>query len=429
MQPRQLAGRACSALVFLLCAGIGTAASAAEDIQAQFESAVSAIESGRLRTAREKLEALLAGNPSLHRARLELARVYYLEQDYEKARVEAQRVLADPETPASVKTTLLAFLAQIAVDEKRVTARHQWAPSIYAGLMYDTNANIGPNQDVIDVGPLTGAVISPSSQPQEDFAWVVNPAISHVYNPGVRIRSGETSGSFLWQSDLSAYYRGYLDEDDFNLGVLTLRTGPAWVVPGKWRAWVALQGDQIWFGGENLALFTSLNPGVTWALGRTTELTLQGALTDRHYWDDEESGRDGEEAEAGIDVTRYFRNRSLAVQIGAGWEEFDADEERFGYSAPEIHAGVIAEAWQDGLLYGRIGYRSYDFDGTEPLFPGMSRDDDETRVALGFEQRFTRGTLEGWALQGNWIFTDNDSDVPIYDYDRHVVNLGLAKRF
>lgn len=417
------------AVVVLLGAASGAPATT-DDIQAKFDSAERAIEADRLRTARDTLQDLLAGNPSLHRARLELARVYYLSQDYADARREARHVLDDPNTPPAVRTTVLAFLAQIDEDEKRYAERHQWTPSIYAGLMYDSNVNIGPASDIIDIGPLAGGTVSPDSQPQSDMAWVINPAISHVYNPGVRFDAGEHSGTFLWQTDLSAYYRGYFDETDFNLGVLTLRTGPAWVVPQHWRAWIGLQADQIWFGGDSLALFSSLNPGITWEVGDATEITLEGALTDRHYWDNDETGRDGLEKQVNLAVTRYFNDRKLALQAGIGYSDFDADQDNFGYTAPEFYGGFIVEAWTTGIVYGRVGYTPYDFGGTEdPLFPGVSRDDDEMRYALGFEHRFRSGMLEKWALQGSWTYTDNQSNVPIYEYDRHTVNLGMARSF
>lgn len=410
----------------LVLAAAGTAQAGA-DVQGQFDTALRAIEQDRLRTARETLQELLAANPNLHRARLELARVYYLTEDFAGARREAQRVLNDPETPPTVRTTVLAFLAQIDADERRAAERHHWTPSLYAGLMYDSNVNIGPSRDVIDVGGLP-FVVSPASREQEDFAWVLNPAISHVYNPGRRFQSGEHTGTFIWQSDASAYYRGYFDEDDFNFGVLTLRTGPAWIVPRHWRAWLGLQADQIWLGDERLALFTSLNPGVTWEVGAQTEITLEGAYTDRNYRDSADEGRDGEELLGRLTATRYFNDRRLAVQAGAGYARFDADEDRFGYDAPELFAGVIAEAWTDGMVFARIGYRNFDFDGVEPLF-GVSRDDDELRYTVGFQHDMRDGPLAGWALQGNWIFTDNDSNVGIYEYDRHVVNLGLARSF
>ncbi len=417
-------------VLIIVAAGVVASVADADELQAQFDAAIRAIETDRLRTARDTLQDLLAGNPSLHRARLELARVYYLSQDYAEARREAQRVLDDPNTPPAVRTTVLAFLAQIAEDEKRYGERHQWTPSIYGGLMYDSNVNIGPSRDVIDIGPLAGGTISPESQPKDDTAWVINPAISHIYNPGIGFDSGEHPGSFLWQTDASAYYRGYFDETDFNLGVLTLRTGPAWVVPRHWRAWIGLQGDQIWFGGDSLALFSSLNPGITWAIGAATEITVEGSLTDRHYWQDAEGGRDGWEKQAGIAVTRYFNGRSLALQAGAGYTDFDADEEHFGYSGPEVFGGLIVEAWDHGVVYGRVGYTKYAFEGTEaPFFPGISRDDDEMRYALGFQHDFESGWLDGWALQGSWVHTDNRSNVTIYEYDRDVANLGLARRF
>ncbi len=415
--------------IFLSCLALGAAgaAQAAADVQGQFDSALQAIEQDRLRTARNTLQELLAANPNLHRARLELARVYYLSEDFTGARREAQRVLDDPETPPTVRATVLAFLAQIDADEQRAAERHHWTPSVYAGLMYDSNVNIGPSRDVIDVGGLP-FVVTPDSLEQEDFAWVLNPAISHVYNPGRRFQAGEHSGSFIWQTDASAYYRGYFDEDDFNFGVLTLRTGPAWIVPRHWRAWIGLQADQIWLGDERLALFTSLNPGVTWEVGAQTEITLEGAYTDRNYRDSADEGRDGDEMFGRLTATRYFNDRRLAVQAGAGFARFDADEERFGYDAPELFAGVIAEAWTDGMVFARIGYRNFDFDGVEPLF-GISRDDDELRYTIGFQHELRDGVLGGWALQGNWIYTDNDSNVGIYEYDRHVANLGLARSF
>ncbi len=400
---------------------------AATDIQSRFEEAVQAIEQDRLGTARKTLQDLLQGNPSLHRARLELARAYYLSENYAQARLEAQRVLDDPDTPPAVRTTVLAFLAQIDADEKRYAQRHHWTPSIYAGLMYDSNVNIGPTRDVIDIGGLPYGVL-PDSQEQSDGAWVVNPAISHIYNPGSQFQSGEHTGSFIWQTDASAYYRGYFDETDFNFGVLTLRTGPAWIVPRYWRAWIGLQADQIWLDDDSLALFSSINPGFTWEINRDTEITLEGAVTDRHYWESADNGREGWEQMGRLTGTRYFNDRKLALQGGVGYTNFDADDDRFAYHGPEIFAGVIAGAWTNGTIFARIGYRKFDFDGTEPLF-NVARDDDETRYTAGFQHDFRSGALSGWALQGNWIYTDNRSNVAIYEYDRHVVNLGLARSF
>jgi hypothetical protein len=402
-------------------------ASPADDLQERFDTAMQAIEADRLRTARERLVALLAGNPSLHRARLELARVHYLSQDYAAARAEAERVLADPETPAPVRTTVLAFLAQIGEEEKRFGARHTLRPSLYAGLMYDSNVNVGPDRDIVEIGGLP-FVVAPDSREQDDLAVVINPTLTHTWNPGRRFEAGEHSGAFLWQSEAGAYYRNYFDEDDYNLGVLTLRTGPAWVVPRHWRAWAALQADQIWLGEESLALFTSFNPGATWNLGSATELTAEGLVSQRHYWDDDEDGRDGWYQAARLSLTHYLAQRRFALQGGVGFVNFNADDNRFGHDGPEIYGGFLWEAWRNGVVFGRVGYLGYDYDGIEPGF-GVGRDDDEWRYTLGFSHDLRNGMLAGWSVQGSWVFTDNHSNLDLYDYDRHVVNLGLARSF
>lgn len=419
---RFLAGLLAS--VALLLAG---AAHAADDIQEQFDAAMAAIESDHLLTARQTLQDLLAANPSLNRARLELARVHYLSGDYPGARAEAQRVLDDPTTPPQVRATVLAFLAQIEADGQRASQRHQWRPSIYAGLMYDSNVNIGPNRDVIDIGGNLYQV-SRDSRETSDLAWVVNPALSHIYNPNKRFQWGEHSGNFIWQSDASAYYRGYFDESDFHLGVLSLRTGPAWIVPRRWRASVGLQADKIWLGNDSLALITSINPGITWQLGDNWEVGLDGMLGYRNYNRGVDDGRDGWDRKLNLSAARYFNNRRWALLGGIGYHDFDADEDRFSYHGPELYLGAIAQAWENGMVYARVGYSRFDFDGREPLF-GHGRDDDEWRYTLGFQHDIQSGPLARWALQGSWMYTDNSSNTPIYDYDRHVVNLGLARSF
>ena len=396
-------------------------------VQSDFDAAMQAVEADKLRTARERLTSLLATNPSLSRARLELARVEYLSRDYAAARLDAQRVLDDPDTPPTVRATVLAFLAQIDADEARYAARHQWSPSFYAGLMYDSNINIGLAQDIIDIGGLPYAV-APDSQAQSGGAAVINTGIAHTFNPNRHFQAGENTGSFVWQSEANAYYRAYFDDTDFNLGVLTVRTGPAWIVPGHWRAYVALQADEIFLDGQDLALFGSLNPGVAWQLAGDWEVALDGFITQRNYKSSDENGRDGWYEAGNLTVGRYFRQRSVLLQAGASYAHFDADQAQFSYHGPEIFAGFNAAAWTNGAVFGRVGYRWYHFDGEEPGF-GVARDDEELRAVVGFQQDFREGWLERWSLIGSWTYTNNQSNVVLYEYDRNQVSLGLSRRF
>ncbi len=405
-----------------------TPAGAQDDIQQRFDDAMQAIDEDRLVTARRTLEDLLAEHQYLKRVRLELARVAYMTYDYDEAERLAQQVLDDPDTPPSVQTTVLAFLAQIREDQKNMTKRHSWTPSIYVGTLYDTNVNFGPSRDIIDLNGIPFNV-TPDSQPTDDWAAVINPAIAHTYNPGKTFTAGENTGFFVWQSQANAYYRRYFSEDDFNFGVLTMRTSPAWIVPGHWNAGIGLQGDQIWLGDSSLAWFTSLNPNVTWELSQDTALTLDSFITQRHYWRDEDEDRDGWYKWAMLSVDHFLNDGKVTLSGGIGYADFDADNNRFSYRGPEVFAGIGVNAWQDGSVYARVRYKKYDFEGEEPGF-GVSRDDDEYRFTLGFQHDFRSGIMHDWSLIGDWTYTDNKSDdVQIYEYDRDELNLGLSRAF
>lgn len=397
----------------------------ADQLQTEFDAAMKAIDADQLATARARLTALLDANPSLYRARLELARVNYLSRDYAAARSNVRKVLDDPNTPPGVRTTLLAFLAQIDADERHLASRHAWSPSFYGGFMYDSNVNIGPDRDVVDIaGTLFN--LTPGSKQRSDFAAVIRPGIAHTYNPGWAFDAGEHRGFFLWQSEATGYYRAYFDENDFNLGIITLRTGPAWVVPGHWRAALGLQADQIWLGSDSLALFSTLNPSFSYELSRDTEITVDASFSYRNYWRNIDTGRDGWYKVVDLSATHYFANRKLALQGGVGYFDLSADDSRFSTHGPEIFSGVVAEAWINGRVYARAAYRHYAYDGAEPIF-NVARDEDEFRTTLGFQHEFRSGLLAGWALQGSWVHTSNGSNVSIYDYDRDQVDLGLAR--
>ncbi len=406
---------------------MATAHTAADDeMQARFEAALDALNAERVYTARKLLQELLVDYPTLHRARLELARAEYLARDFDAAEAEIERVLEDPDVPPSVRTTLLAFLAQIRDDRTSFERRHGWSGQVYAGVMYDSNVNFGVGRDIVDIGGQLFQV-GPNSQELSDGAGVVDAGILHTYNPNVTFRSGENTGFFLWQTQGNAYYRGYFDETDFSLGVLTLRTGPAWVVPDDWRFSLDLQGDQIWLGGDNLAFFTSLNPSYSKQLGNNTDITVSAAVTDRNYKRDFDQGRDGTQVRAGVTLSHLYGDGTWGSQAGIGYTDFNADDDRFGYKGPDFFVGGNWKAWERGTVYTRLGYRRFKYDAPEPLFPA-ARDDDEWRLITGFRHELVRA-LPGWELRGEWIWSDNSSNNPLFDYDRHQVSLGLQKSF
>jgi hypothetical protein len=401
----------------------------ADDVQNRFDAAMAALEAEEIYTARRLLRELLSDYPTLYRARLELARADYLARDFDAAEAEVLRVLEDPELPPSVQTTLLAFLAQIRDDQQTFAKRHRWSADFYGGGMYDSNVNYGVSRDVVDLGG-QGFSILPGSKPINAWATVVDGGLLHTFSPGIQFQAGEQSGFFLWQTQGNAYNRSYIDESDYNLSVATLRTGPAWVVPEKWSAAIGLQGDQIWFGGSQLAFFTTLNPSVRWYLSDVTEMSVGLTYTKRDYNKDIDSGRDGDMYRGNVDISRVFLERSLGLQAGAAYTDFNADRDFLAYKGPDVYAGLTYNAWQRGTIFASVGYRKFEYQEPILIVPGLpERDDDEYRLTTGFEHLLDGGILSGWVVRGEWIYTDNESNLDIYDFDRDQVSLGLQRRF
>lgn len=396
-----------------------------------FDQGMEALEDDRLKSAMKAFQSILSQQPGLHRARLELAVAYYRSLQYQEARTLAQQVLDDPQTPPEVRVTVLAFLAQIQKDEAAAAVRHEFKPSISAGLMYDSNVNIGATSDVVEEIP--SFRLAPGSLEQSDNAVVLTAGLAHTFQPGKTYQFGERTAAFLWQSQASLYNRAYHDMDDFDITVLTASTGPALVMLRHWRANLALNVDRIWEGGSELAWFTSLNPAVTWQFNNG-ELTWDAAFTDRNYDDDRstvqggDGGREGNYAATGLAIGRYFNQRKLAGQLGARLLDFKADEARYGYDGYELLAGVIVKAWPNGTVFARANYRDVEYDGLE-VVPAVARDEQEQRLAVGFQHDFKTGRLEKWTLAGGLQYTNNDSNISYYNFDRRQVMLNLGRTF
>lgn len=405
---------------------------ASQENEALFKQGMQALEDDRLTTAIESFHSILSNQPSLHRARLELAVAYYRAYKFDEAEKLAQQVLDDSATPPEVRVTILAFLAQVKQDKAAAAVRHQFKPSVGLGYMYDSNVNVGPSTDVVQLGDQTLTLL-PGSTERSDNATIFNLDLRHRYQPGKTFEVGQRTAVFLWQNELSLYHREYSSEDEFNLTVLSASTGPAWVVLRHWRANIDFRADYIWLSNSELGIFTSLNPAVTWQF-TDGELTLDAYITDRDYEDGRpvseggDGGREGTYIAAGPSLGRYFNQRKVAAQIGMRLIDFNADAERFAYDGYELYAGVNVKTWEGGSVYGRTALRDVDYEGFEPGF-GQSRDEQEKRFAIGFRHEFKDGAWDKWAIGGDIQYTNNDSNISIYDYDRRQIQLNVGRTF
>src|SRR5690606_29386695 len=174
-------------------------------VEEQYRQGLYQRETGEPYSAIETLQSLLAAEPTLNRARLELAVSYYRTLNFTQARAEAQAVLADPTTPEAVRLSVMAFLKQLEVEEAAHFGKpHRFSPSFSLGALYDSNVNAGPDSALLS----GGWVLNPSATSTSDWGYTAQAGLNHNWTSRQVVRMNQSPGRFGWNSYVGAYHKG-----------------------------------------------------------------------------------------------------------------------------------------------------------------------------------------------------------------------------
>ena len=205
------------------------------------------IETGRTQEAIFTLERVLAFHPQQQRARLELARAYFINNNLHRSRVEFAQVLSE-DPPQNVRANIEQFLARIDAAERSTRTQFQ----LYAGLDFGWNTNINNGSTLSgELAPnLLGLNrISDASRAQESYFG--------------RVRLGgqwvqPTSLTNAWIYSLQAQSLIYPEADDFNQNDLAARVQHLHR-SDRTRYQAALNSSYSWIDGDPWQLSLGLN--------------------------------------------------------------------------------------------------------------------------------------------------------------------------
>jgi len=246
------------------------------DVHFDFLYGIAAINAGRVPEGLLALERHLAAVPANDRARLELAKGYYLLGEYARARAEFELVLRyNP--PAGVRATINSFLQNMQVREnvdQRSSAR------LYAevGVGHDNNVNLGTFHPVVGfpTGPQT--VAGKSRQISDTGALV---AVGGLQTWRVSNRLSVFAGA-----DLDNRSNGREWAQDFDIGNATLHAGFNNLGAGAlWRT--TLSGSAMWVGHNRYRDRTQLGTEATWSLAPGLSATGLAQYAEQRFAGDE----------------------------------------------------------------------------------------------------------------------------------------------
>lgn len=424
----ELRNKKTKGLLALAAMSIALPAMAADETEAFdaeefFKKGMEERSEGKPYSAIESFQTILSNEPSLNRARLELAVAYLQTLQFEEAQAAAQEVLDNPNTPDNVKISILAFLAQVKKDSESLLPGHTTKISLSAGVMYDTNVNVGPTNDIVNING-NELQLDPGALPIEDGASVLSAAFDHSYRTDKKLRIGENTGLLLWQSGISLYDRNYNTNDDFNLRVLSVRTGPAVITNGGFRASVPFVLDNIRLGDNELANYLGMQPSATWSLEDNVELTASVEATKRNFTQSNDQARDGEFYSAGLSLGKGYKNNTIAVQGGFKLTTSETDSDRYSYDGGEFFLGANWQFKPEATTFARYSESHADYKGDEPVY-NEARNDEERQLQIGLIYELA----ESFTLSGTVSRIENDSNIETYEFDRDQYALTLSKTY
>ncbi len=386
-----------------------------------FEQAMDERDSGKIYDAIEKFEYILNRRPSLNRARLELAVSYHRANQYDDALREFQTVLNDPETPEKVRLAILAYLGQINSDAQQQDTEHSFSYYTRVGALYNSNINFAPLRGDLDYN-------IPDGEDTESPGIDTFLSASHRYKKNKPFNTDGAATHFEWQSQISWTGNNYTRNSDFNLNIISASTGPAFISTGRWRGTISLQVDQTYFGDSTLGTFISINPLVTFDLGRYQGFTVEASYMDNNFSRTEDQGRDGSSHLAGIAYTTLLDGAANGLDTGIRLTDQSAEDDQYGFTSTEIYFGGFITLGVNNNVYLNLNFEQYDFDAADAV-SGTVRDEIESRYVLGYNYDFTEGTLDGWTFNSYLSYTKNNSNVDAFSYERTIVAINLARYF
>lgn len=390
---------------------LGQAAEENHEGRAEFDFnyGLAALETGHYPEAIFALERVVFARPDQLRVRLELARAHFLAGNYAAAEREFDRVLAtDP--PASVRANVDRFKERIELAQR--SQQRQLDGWLDFRVGHDTNINSATSDAVIST-PIGDFELVPTGQELDDeFARV---------EIGGQWREPLTKFSGL-DARLSYEHKENFEDPDFDLGIGRFDAGYTRnLEQGRVRIGTRLQ--QVMLADDRFQNGYGLVASYDRALAPGWIASLTAAATALRYKGD--SLRDTNQF---LGSAAVVRSRGAVTQSLSLYGAHEPSEEGgLGKHNGRDFFGAFYGAQLDAGEWGpylRAGVQRVKYDDTHPVFARTRKDTTLTATAG------TSLTLwEGLQLHAEAGYTDVDSNLPVFDYDRWLIEFGLRQRF
>ncbi len=366
---------------------------------------VAALDSGRPGEAIFSLQRLAVSNPEFSGARLELARAYYEVGDNELARTEFERIMTE-DPPDNVRTAVTDYLDAIDNRARAYQTSLQYYVDLGAG--YDDN----PAAATADEQFLSFFLDDKNVEQSSSFAEVTAGALyTRPLTPDSQLA---LTGKLAHRSHPSAHY---VDPTSAEIGAMVNWT------KGSNMGSVGATGMLFRLDGESNKHDLGLAASYSRIFSDSWSLDVYGRAGQMRF-EDELEVQDIDQWMVGLGFTHTGEASRLSVGFIA--QEDDAQETGSPFSSDGV--GFRASG-----IWVRPGGRSYSLEAIaiktefdDPFF-GFDREDDLYSVTFG--TTFDRFPNRDWSLTLRFTYSEKDSTVSLYEFDRIEVGFVLRRIF
>lgn len=381
---------------------------------------LSALESGEPNEAvfaLERATATAANGVLRERSRLELARAYFVTNNLTAAESLFLAVLEN-EPPQNVQQNIQAFLQLI--DARRTSQQPSFSWSIASAIGSDGNINSATSNGLIDT-PLVGQIeLNPDGRETEDDYSTTTLGMNYIY-PFTRDRA--------LTANLSLNHLDNFSTNQFDIDSLRGALSYGWGSDTN-RFRHGLSAANVQLDGEGFQDSTGINSSWQRNYGGGWYHNLSAGYNLIRYDDSDGSQnslRDVDQTLLTAGVTRLQGQLTHTVSL-YGADESPENDERGAHNGRQFYGlaySLLYRLTPRHTPYLRASWQDVEHDSRHPVFFNTVRADET--------QNLTGGWL--WQLHNSFslttevAYTDNTSNIPLFDYTRFKYQAGLRIQF
>ena len=387
---------------------------------------MAAIDSGHINEGIFALERVLLTQPGNLRARLELARGYFLVREDSRAQQEFNAVL-EQDPSENVQANVQRFLDAIRLREGRY--RPSSTAFVEVGFGHDSNVSSSTDSDVVLFN--NANFISSAAEESDQFTYIRGGATyNRPFSPGRSLFSS-----------VEVQSRHNLHDDNFDTSFINGVAGLS-IQQASDRFRVSLQGQKYLVGESNLNDFILSDDQNTFhrdmfaangewqrTINRLTQVSLFGQIADLHYPGND--FRDSLLYTLGAGATHVVNNdeawvkRYKPVIFGSTWIGHEHADQRSDQSQSQadrefagVRGGIRIIPTAKLSLDAAITYQWTEYNKASTIISNSSgavtREDQFYMLSIGAKYLLTEAIMLG----GEISHTYSDSTLSLNDFDR-----------